>query len=372
MSERQETNPIAVLGIGTAVPPYRLEQEDASNRLAEALGHSEAARWAKRIFKHSAVETRYTVEPNLLEPASRCRYIPGADRADIPPTADRMRMYRTEAVPLALEAARRALAASGVAAKRITHVIAVSCTGQFLPGLDTELVHRLELAPDTTRLPLTFVGCAAGLAAIRIASGMAERQPNAQVLVVCVELCTLHIQPSGEREELLGAALFGDGASACVVGRAGGSRIAGGFAIGRSRSVLFPEGDRDMVWTVGNEGFNLYLSPQIPELLAKYVPAEIERFLDGEPLPEGWAIHPGGRAIVDTLQSLYELSEAQTQASRKVLRQYGNMSSVTILFVLQELLQQWRAQQEQKRAIAIAFGPGLSVELVELTYWPAQ
>lgn len=501
---------IAILGIGTAVPPYRLEQDETSRRIADGLsGHGDAARWVRRIFRQTSVERRYTCEPDLLESAHRSRYAPGAARPDIPATAERMDVYRREAVPLALAAARRALRDSGVAASGITHLITVSCTGFILPGLDCELVWLLGLSRDVNRVPLTFVGCAAGMTALRLARELASGDPRANVLIVCVELCTIHIQPSASRENLFAASLFGDGAAACVVGRVSprrdagadgsrswqdaeggesrlrqdadadamdaaphrcgdvadssgtwrdgglaeaagsdknedimaaaglgrkvdvgiddileaagsgrdddftgkaglrrdvdfmgtagsqrndgfmetvgsrrdddtmvenGTRRSGVFVLGRARATLLPGTMEEMWWKVGNTGFRLYLSPQIPSLIGRHVPAEIARLQeDGDdPAPEWWAIHPGGRGIIDVLQQALELTDAQTRASRDVLRRFGNMSSATILFVLREIRRELDARaREPKRGMALAFGPGMNAELMRIDYVPA-
>ncbi len=389
---------IAILGIGTAVPPHRLEQDDTAKRIAGGLaGHDDAARWVRRIFRQTSVETRYTCEPDLLQPAHLSRYAPGSTRPDIPATSERLDVYRREAVPLALEAARRALRDGGVTASGITHLITVSCTGLFLPGLDSELVWRLGLSRDVNRIPLTFVGCAAGMTALRLARELAAYDARARILIVCVELCTIHIQPSVAREDLFAASLFGDGAAACVVGRAvprrDGNAMApaaplrkddvgeeavprkgGVFVLGRARTTLIPDTMEDMWWRVGDTGFRLYLSPQIPSLIGRYVPAEIARLQEegDDPAPEWWAIHPGGRGIVDALQQALELTDAQTQASRDVLRRHGNMSSATILFVLREIRRELDAQaREPKRGMALAFGPGMTAELMRMDYVPA-
>lgn len=362
---------ISILGIGTTVPAYRMDQADVSQRLAEALReHPHSARWAKRIFKQCGVDTRYTCEPNLLEPASGCRYFSPTTIEDVPTTAERMKTYKKESVPLGLEAARKALLDSGMAASDITHLITVSCTGQFLPGLDAALVQQLGLAADVNRIPLQFLGCAAGLKAIGLSRQIVSGTPSAKVLIVCVELCTLHFQPSGEKEALFGASFFGDGASACIVGCAGTDHK-GIFQLGSERSVLLPESADEMVWEVGNYGFDLYLSPNIPRLIGRWIPAEIDRLLSGGNRPELWAIHPGGRGIIDALQEVYGLTDEQVNPSRTVLRHYGNLSSVTILFVLHEMRQQLQDRRcGPVSGVAIAFGPGLTAEMAQITYLP--
>jgi predicted naringenin-chalcone synthase len=363
----------AILGIGTAVPEYRMEQADAALRLAEALEeYPDSARWAKRIFRQSGVETRYTCDPALLEPAIRCRYLPHRTSASPPSTAERMDLYKRMSVPLGLKAAQRALADSLENASSITHLITVSCTGQFLPGLDAVLTEELGLSPTVNRIPLTFLGCAAGLKAVILASDIVSSRPDAKILVVCVELCTLHVQPSAERDDLYAASFFGDGASACVVGQAGANHR-GIYQLGLSRSVLFADSAGLMKWDLGDFGFKLYLSPDIPREIGSKMPAEVRHLLGEEALPELWAIHPGGRGILDILERVFGLSDRQTEYSRSVLRKYGNLSSATILFVLDELKRaRLSAGAGTASGIAIAFGPGLTAEMIRFVYVPAS
>lgn len=368
----ENTDPsIAILGLGTAVPPYRIDQADTAWRLAEALADKpDSARWARRIFKQCGVVSRYTCEPNLLDAAADCRYFPSTSTADAPSTAERMRIFKSESVPLGLTAARQALSDGGVAAADITHLITVSCTGQFLPGLDAALVQQLGLAPTVTRIPLNFLGCAAGLKAICLSRQIISGAKGANVLIVCVELCTLHIQPSGDRESLFAASFFGDGASACVVGAAG-TKHKGIYMLGKEHSVLLPDCADEMVWEVGNNGFDLYLSPHIPKLIGELIPAEVVR-LFGNYRPELWAIHPGGRGIVESLQTKFELTDEQAAPSLGVLRDYGNVSSATILFVLKAMRRQLKeAGSGQASGIALAFGPGLTAEMIQIDYVPA-
>lgn len=366
---------IAVLGIGTAVPPHSLEQTETSNRLVDILAErKDVARWVRRIFRSCGVETRYTCEPNLLEHGQHCHYFSSATSDhDTPTTADRMARYKQESVPLASRAAREAFADSEVNKDAITHLITVSCTGFFLPGVDVALMRQLGLPSHVNRIPLTFLGCAAGLSAIRIAREIVAGNPSAKVLIVSVELCTLHVQASYEREDLFAAAFFGDGAAACIIGEAHASAQRSSiFVLGNNHTVIFSGTEDEMVWNVGNYGFSLFLSPKIPQLISQFVPTEIARLLDGDRKPELWAIHPGGRGIIDSVQTRYDLTDAQTQASRTILRRFGNMSSATILFVLQQLRDELSESVKQpKDGVALAFGPGLNAELTRFTYTPA-
>ncbi|MFD2117962.1 type III polyketide synthase [Paenibacillus yanchengensis] len=366
------TNPkIAILGIGTAVPEYRLDQLDTAHRLSEALGNkTDSARWAKRLFKQCGVENRYTCEPNLLEAAQDCRYFSQKSLQAVPTTAERMDIYKRESVPLALRAARNALQDGQAHISEISHLITVSCTGQFLPGMDTQLVQQLGLAPDVKRIPLNFLGCAAGLRAVCLAKELAVHQHGAKVLIVSVELCTLHIQPSNKREDLFGASFFGDGASACIVGHVSEEVSGNHFLLGDDHSIVLQGGAADMVWEVGNFGFDLFLSTTIPKLIGQFVPEQISTLCGNEPI-DLWAIHPGGKGIIEKLADVYELSDEQTRPSRTILRDYGNMSSATILFVLEEMKRQLEeGKKEMTSGIALAFGPGLTCEMIQIQYVP--
>ncbi|WP_238996759.1 type III polyketide synthase [Paenibacillus pinistramenti] len=365
---------IAIQGIGTAVPEHKLDQADTSQRLGQALAdRPDSMRWAKRIFKQCGVDTRYTVEPDLLKPTADCRYFPNHSELEVPGTADRMKTYKRESVPLALESARKALRDAKVDASAITHLITVSCTGQFLPGIDTHLIQELGMLRTVTRIPLNFLGCAAGLKGVCLANQIVSSEPGAKVLIVTVELCTLHIQPSSDREALFGASFFGDGSSACVVGTPGeGENLI--FQLGQDHSVLLADSADEMIWEVGDHGFDLYLSPNIPKLLTRFVPNEIEVLLNGSRDAELWAIHPGGKGIIDAMETLYSLSEDQTAPSRTILKNYGNMSSATILFVLNEMRHQYeeKAVSGRPAGLAIAFGPGLTCEMIQIQYEPKR
>lgn len=365
------TSNISILGIGTALPTNRIEQGEVLDKLEEALQDSpNSVRWARRIFKQCGVATRYTCEPNLIGQGSRSRYLPSEGLDDVPSTAERMGIYKRESIPLAIQAAKGALLDGEIEASQITHLITVSCTGQFLPGLDAVLVKEMGLSPRVNRIPLTFQGCAAGLKAIQLARTLVEGQSSRHILIVCVELCTLHFQPSSDREALFGASFFGDGASACVIGNAN-KNSKGLFQLGEGHSVLLPECSEEMIWEVGNYGFDLYLSTNIPKLLGRYLTAEMESLLDGEEAPSLWAIHPGGRGIVDIVQQVFELSDEQVQFSRNILHDYGNLSSATILFVLKAMREDLLARQaESSSGVALAFGPGLTAELLKFTFAP--
>ncbi|WP_151736957.1 type III polyketide synthase ['Paenibacillus yunnanensis' Narsing Rao et al. 2020] len=372
MTQLNRNPAAAIVGMGTALPAYSITQPDIAELIASSLqDRPDLARFARRVFKSCGVETRYTCDDSYLGSAENCRYLPSGDKGHIPATEERMKKYQQEAPPLGLEAAARALRDAGQSAGDITHLITVSCTGQYLPGLDVELIRQLGLPPRVNRLPLIFQGCAAGLKAIQLARDVVLGTPGSRVLVVCVELCTLHFQPVKDRGALLAASFFGDGAAACVIA-APEAHHTHYLDLGRGYSVLLPDTTEDMTWEVGDTGFDLYLSPRIPELLGIHLEAELAMLLGDTGRPELWAVHPGGRGIVDSVQSVMQLSDEETRYSREILRTAGNLSSVTILFVLESMRQDMRAKESSARAgVAMAFGPGLTAELMRFSYVPA-
>ncbi|WP_018885040.1 type III polyketide synthase [Paenibacillus massiliensis] len=363
----------AILGLGTALPAHLVPQSDIAQLIASSLhDRPDLARFARRIFRSCGVETRYTCDASYLGEAQHCHYLPAEDSSQVPTTAERMQKYQQSALPLAMEAAVKALADAGHQAAEITHLITVSCTGQYLPGLDVMLIRELGLSARVNRLPLMFQGCAAGLKAIQMARDVVQGHPESRVMVVCVELCTLHFQPALNREALFAASFFGDGAASCIIG-APSDRHEHYLELGSGYAVLLPDSTSDMTWEVGNTGFDLYLSPRIPKLLAAYLENELQNLLQGDSLPELWAIHPGGRGIVDAVEDVLQLTAAQTKFSREILRTAGNLSSATIMFVLQSMREEMKSlQQNATSGVAMAFGPGLTAELMRFTYVPSS
>ena len=367
--------PVALLGFGTAVPTYRYAHEDIGRWIGESLGANRSlARWVRGVFAATAIETRYSCLPDALGSPHESRFAPGRALADAATTAERMAVYEREAVVVGQEAALNALADFGVpgVADTVTHLIVVSCTGFFAPGLDQAIARALGLGPNVQRTLVGFMGCAAAFNGLRLADQIVRAQPAARVLVVCVELCSLHIQPQPTRTDLLVAALFADGAAACLVGAAptDGRDY---YALDTMYSALAPDTRQHMVWQIGDYGFKLHLSPEIPQRLGEVAPGALEALLDGRPMPRAWAIHPGGRAIVERLAELFELTLDDLAPTYNVLRDYGNMSSATILFVLAEMRERLRREAAEPTSVAaMAFGPGLVVEMAHLTYEPVS
>ncbi|NTW01696.1 MAG: type III polyketide synthase [Oscillochloris sp.] len=361
----------AILAIGTAVPPHQITQADVYTWVSESLQASPAQRrWLNRLYTLSGIETRHSCLPDAQKLMPHSRFAPGRPIAETPTTAERMTIYQHEAVQVGVLAAERALTAAPIsnAAEQVTHLIVVSCTGFFAPGLDLAIARRIGLRPSVQRTLVGFMGCAAAFNGLRLATQIIAGQPEAHVLLVCVELCTLHLQPTADRVALTVASLFADGAAACLIGAAGkGGDL---LLLNRLHSQVQPDTDDAMAWRIGDHGFVMQLSPDVPRYAGTLATSALTTLLDGQRTPTFWAIHPGGRAIVDRLAELLELTPAQTAASYSILRRYGNMSSPTILFVLRELLDQLRTSANSVDGVAAAFGPGLVTEMAYLTYVP--
>lgn len=367
--------PISILALGTAVPSFRARQVDIAQWMIASFAEQPAlGRWLRGLYASSGVETRYSCIDDFLQPVGRARFAPGQPLHQIPTTAERMAIYEREATPLGEAAATKALTRLSESTDTtlaevthsITHLVVVSCTGFFAPGLDLALVRRLGLNPGVERIVIGFMGCSAAFNGLRTATQIVRGQPGSRVLVVCVELCSLHIQPGTARENLISASLFADGASACVVGEAQ-PQWGDLFRLDNFYTQVKADSNEAMVWQIGNHGFALQLSPQVPKYLAEVAPAALQQ-LDPDQRVKFWAIHPGGPAIVDRLAEVFELTNDQVAASRSVLRRYGNLSSATIFFVLDEFRSQLQAQRQPQTGVAMAFGPGLVIEMARLTY----
>ncbi|WP_146340609.1 type III polyketide synthase [Nesterenkonia sp. NBAIMH1] len=348
-----------IVSIGTAVPGAALPQERLRAFFA---GQPDAAPLTKRLigaaFDAAAISTRHTVLPGLHGQADGV-YTQEGDELLRPSTGTRNETYRRESTPLALDAAQDALDQAQLEAAEVTHLITVSCTGFFAPGLDYRLIRDLGLPATAERSHLGFMGCAAAIPALRQAAHITDSQPHAVVLVVSVELCSLHIRSSSDPEQIVASSVFADGAASAVVTADSGRGRSGGLALGRFATALTDEGEADMVWTIGDHGFEMKLSAEVPRIIGREIRAAVARLVGETEPPHTWAVHPGGRSVLDRVEKGLELSPEALDSSRSVLRDYGNMSSATILFILRRIMEQ---PTPSAPIAALAFGPGLTVE----------
>ncbi len=360
--------------IATGNPPVHGPQQDAAAFMQRVKSLPEPLR--RRIpliyersgidFRHSCVEDYVREQPEDFD-----FFPPDWSLRPAPTTGQRNRKYRQAVLPLAERVAREALTQADVAPEAVTHLIAVTCTGFFAPGIDIELVRRLGLPATTRRTLVGFMGCYAAFNALRLAHAFCQSHPEARVLVVCAELCTLHFQIDDAFDTAVVNALFSDGAAAAVLAARDEDDARGRLAYVDNHSLLDDDSMDAMTWEIGDTGFLMGLSSRVPAVIARNLPAYLDALLCPHDLaPEAvdfWAIHPGGRAIVEKAQEVIGLDDAAVHDSLEVLRLHGNMSSPTILFVLRRILARHRAAQAAgqdgfEHGVAMAFGPGLTLE----------
>lgn len=360
-------------GIQSAVPGPRYTQSWACELMeTHATERPGLRRVIRSVYKNSGIEGRHSViddwNPSSAHPP--LFFGPDGHRLPAPRTGARNAVYAREAKNLFIEVGRKLLSRTpGITASSVTHVVTISCTGFFAPGPDYHVVRALGLREQTERYHIGFMGCHAAFQGLRMARAFCAADPEAVVLVISVELCTLHLQFSEETDDLIAGAVFADGASGVIVSAKEPAQGAHRLELVGFHSDLTEEGEGDMAWTIGDEGFRMRLSTYVPQILSNHLPPLLEgmlsRFnLDREAI-DVWAVHPGGRAILDRIEEVLGGAVEGTHISRQVLAQYGNMSSATILFVLEALLRDRSAPahgQGPERLVAMAFGPGLSIE----------
>ncbi len=361
---------LAIVGLGTAVPPESVSQLEGQQIARWICCHNpEHAAWLPHIYANSGINKRHmcvgrAVIRDILNETRRSQsvFLPRS-RADDrgPTTAERMDLYRTEAPILAARAARQALDRSNFAPKEITHVVTASCTGFHAPGVDVTIIKQLNLSPNTQRTHVGYMGCHGALNALRVARAFVEADANARVLVCAVELCSLHYHYGWDPQRVIANALFADGAAAIVAAPAFAAEPSA-WQIAASGSCLIPDSEDAMAWTIGDHGFTMTLSKRVPGLIATHLRPWLADWLlqNGVRLEDvaSWAIHPGGPRILDAVVESLGLDQDLAKPSREVFAEYGNMSSPTVLFILDHL----RRQNAPRPCVALGFGPGLNAE----------
>jgi alpha-pyrone synthase len=361
--------PLAILGLGTAVPDVLVNQYEA-RKVAESLccDTAEQATFVPAIYGGSGITNRYMclgrpVVDDILNGTrlSGSPYLPtGVPGEKGPTTHERMQVYEAEAPPLALRSCAEALAAAGTLPTDITHLVTVSCTGFAAPGFDIALINELGLSPTIQRTHIGFMGCHGALNGVRVASAFAGSDPAARVLVCSVELCSVHYHYGWDPPKVVANALFADGSGA-LVGAATGP--AGSWRLTASGSCLVPDAADAMTWTIGDHGFGMTLSKRIPEVIAARLRPWLDQWLAKQGLTaagvKSWAIHPGGPKVLDAAATALGLPADAVWASRETLAEYGNMSSATVLFILKRLIERGASGP----CVAVGFGPGLNIEV---------
>jgi len=361
-----------IISIGTAVPQYSAKQSTILEFMKTAYNDDTASRKLNILFHNSGIRTRYSVLPDFGNVQSEHSLFGVNQR--VPDVTQRLTVFKENAVSLAIAAMKAAFLKlnTSMADYKITHLITVTCTGIYAPGLGTALIEQLDLPDDIFHTAINFMGCNAAFPALNLADMITKTDENAKVLVVCVELCTLHFQAVDNNDNLLANTIFGDGCAAVVVvsDTAAKKNQQPGLSINGFYSLLLYKGKNLMGWNITPVNFEMVLDTGIPEFIGNEVNEIIlkatEKFKTNPSAIDKWAIHPGGKKILDSIKKQTQLSDSDMQYSYKVLSDYGNMSSPTILFVLNEIMQ--AEHTEGETIFSIGFGPGLSIETALLTY----
>lgn len=353
---------VKLQSLGTALPEHRAEQSILASLAGGCSIGSDHPRLLAALYRRSGVKHRSIV---LLEhdgdPEHALAFYPPALHADDcgPTTAQRMQRYVLEAAPLALRAARQAIDRSAIDPASIAHLVTVSCTGFAAPGIDVALLKALDLSPTISRTHIGFMGCHGAFNALRVASAFAE-QSDTPVLICAVELCSLHFAYGFQPQQIVANSLFADGAAAAIVTRTATADEE--WTLAANGSCLMPECDTAMTWIIGDHGFEMTLSPEVPALIAAHLRPWLEQWLALHGLSvrdvQSWAVHPGGPRILQAVAEPLSLPAQALTDSYAVLSTCGNMSSPTILFILDRL----RQRHAPRPCVALGFGPGLAVE----------
>ncbi|WP_375584530.1 type III polyketide synthase [Cyclobacterium xiamenense] len=352
-----------IVSIGLANPGEPIPQDKISRfmQLAHGLDPLESRKLGF-IYRKSGILERYSAlnDFNFDDP-DKFDFFPNNKRLEpFPGTAKRMEVFRSVAPGLAQTAIRQCLQGANMQPSEVTHLILVSCTGMYAPGVEMDIIQTIGFPNTIERYAIHFMGCYAAFNGIKLADRICRSEPKARVLIVGVELCTIHFQKEYSEDNVIANALFGDGAAAVMVKNA-----ERGLGILNYQSNILIEGETDMAWTIGDFGFEMKLSKYIPDLLnrgihelrknlqSKFDIAQINQF----------AIHPGGKQILKKIESAFGIEQVQNGHAHRILEKFGNMSSVTILFVLAAILEDPGMQGE---VLAMGFGPGLTLETLLL------
>jgi predicted naringenin-chalcone synthase len=341
--------------IATAVPAH--DVHDVFCDFAQSLFHDDRRKMAlfHRMASRAGIEHRYSCLGPSDHPDGGRNDAPSFyARGDFPDTAARMRRFEQDAPGLAQMAIERLNL--GAERERITHLLITCCTGFSAPGLDLEIIERCGLRSSVERTMIGFMGCYAAINALKLSRHIVRSDPSARVLILNLELCTLHMKETVDIEQMLSFLLFSDGCAAAIV-----SADPVGTALDSFRAVLVP-GTRDLItWTIRDCGFDMVLSGEVPAAIHDALHDHSDEILDGAPVGDIdlWAVHPGGRTVLDAVERAFALTPPMLAASRDILRRYGNMSSATVMFVLERLLQ---SSARGLNGCAMSFGPGLIAE----------
>ena len=323
----------------------------------------------KKIYDHSGIDYRYSVIPDFGEEhfANHKFFAKNSTLEPFPCTQHRLKLYQHTAAEIATEAARNCLQLlPELSPVQITHLITVSCTGMHAPGIDIELVEKLGLNRNIERTCINFMGCYGAINALKVADYICRAEDNATVLVVCIELCTLHFQKENTLDNWVANSLFSDGAAAVIVEKSHQkNNHRSSLKLKTFYSEFVPEAHNEMGWYVGNMGFEMKLTSKVSKMIKNHIAPITEKLLKKAELSlqdiGSFAVHPGGKKILEASEIALGIPEKANLFAYDTLRDYGNMSSATVLYVLKKTMEDSEAIKGGN-ILGFAFGPGLTVE----------
>jgi len=353
-----------LIDIQTASPPYKVPQGLAKEELKKRMGEKPAvSRMIDMAAHYSGIDYRYVVVPDT-DPEAKDKFYTDGVSFLRPDTNSRMAQYETWSRQLTKEAVGKVLSANNYEGEDIERLITISCTGFFAPGLDYHLINEFGIPASVKRTNIGFMGCAASLIGVNtvLEAMNSTNGNNLNTLLVSVELCSLHLQTQPTRDNILANTVFADGCGAALFSRDKPAKL----VPVSTDSVLFENTAGAMGWKIGNFGFEMMLSSDIPKMIIESAAPKLIEILNAKNISPDkikyWALHPGGRAILDALQKGLKINEDKMEPSRKVLKNFGNMSSASILFVLKEIIDNYKVDKDDY-CCAVAFGPGLTMEV---------
>ena len=355
-----------IVSIATAVPAYKHEQKNILSFMQNVYALNETdKRKLKFLYSQSAIDARYSVLPDYSLNAAEWQMYPASENLEPFPSLElRMEWFNKTAPSLTINAIEKCIE-NKLDKNEITHLITVSCTGISAPGLDLMVMEGLNLSSTIFRTSVNFMGCYAAIHALKMADAFCANDVNAKVMVVCTELCTLHFQKENTADNIASSLLFGDGSAAVLVTHSDCKEQ--GLHIQNFYSEVAFKGKKDMSWGLSSSGFLMTLSGYVPNLIEQDFNTLLTNALhrskiDKESISH-WCIHPGGRRILTAIEKSIAVSADDLRYSYDVLKNYGNMSSPTILFVLKEIMDSLKEKKDKKTNIfGAAFGPGLTLE----------
>jgi alpha-pyrone synthase len=356
-----------ICAIGTANPPLRIPQMQIAGFMADALGFdAPETRKLLALYRVSGIEQRYTVMEDYGKSNGEFTFYPNTpDLEPFPRVKPRMDLYKQHALDLSVAAINDCLQQiPEVTLSSITHLVTVSCTGMYAPGLDIEILEELHLPTSINRTAINFMGCYAAFNGLKAADAFCKADPNARVLVVCVEICTIHFQKHREPDHLVSNAIFGDGAAAVLIQAKPTESTC--LRLESFHCDLVFSGKKEMAWHIADFGFEMTLSSYVPDMIRKGIKQLTDNLLNNLPTSiediKLFAIHPGGRKILECIENELGLTRHDNRYAYEILRNFGNMSSTTVLFVLKALIEDLTPEQQDEPILSFAFGPGLTLE----------